>query len=264
MNIDIFSHNSRAWDSAAERRDIWSTPVTDDDIDAARRGDVSVLLTPERPVPAHWFPPLAGLRLLGLASGGGQQGPIFAAAGADVTIVDASEGQLALDREVAELHDLPIELVRADAADLAMLDDESFDLVFHPSSNSYIPDIQPAWNEAYRILRPGGHLLAGFNNPVIFVFDPDDLDNDTFTVRYSLPHSDATALPPEKLRERISAGDTLEHSHTLEQQIGGQLLAGFHLIDLYEDRWDSHPLSRHMPTSIATRARKPRHQTDDA
>lgn len=257
MIIDIFSHNARAWDGAAERREMWSTPVSDDDIAAARSGDVSVLLTPETPVPADWFPPMPGLRLLGLASGGGQQGPLFAAAGAHVTIVDASEGQLTLDRQVAERHGLPIELVRADAADLAMFDDEAFDLVFHPSANSFIADIQPVWNEAYRVLRPGGHLLAGFNNPVIFVFDPDDLDNETFTVRYSLPHSDAAALPPDQVRKRIAAGDTLEHSHTLEQQIGGQLLAGFEIVGLYEDHWDAHPLSRFMPTSIATRARKP-------
>lgn len=257
MDIDIFSHNAGAWDAAAERREIWSTPVTADDIEAARRGVFSVLLTPERPVPADWFPPMSGLRLLGLASGGGQQGPLFAAAGAHVTIVDASQGQLELDREVAARHDLAIDLVHGDAADLSMLDDESFDLVFHPSSNSYIADIQPVWNEAYRVLRPGGHLLAGFNNPVIFVFDPDDLDNSIFTVRYSLPHSDIAALPPDQVRKRIADGYPLEHSHTLEEQIGGQLRAGFELIGLYEDRWDANPLSRHMPVSIATRARRP-------
>lgn len=257
MTIDIFSHNARAWDGAAERREIWSTPVTDDDIEAARGGEFSVLLTPERPVPTDWLPPMSGLSLLGLASGGGQQGPLFAAAGAHVTVVDASEGQLALDRQVAERHDLPIDLVRADVADLTMFDDQSFDLVFHPSSNSYIADIQPVWNEAYRVLRPGGHLLAGFDNPVNFVFDPDDLDNDIFTVRYSLPHNDVTALPDDQLRKRITAGEPLEHSHTLEEQIGGQLLAGFEIIGLYEDHWDDHPLSRYMPTSVATRARKP-------
>ena len=263
MPIDIFSHNARAWDGAAERREIWSTPVTDGDIAAARGGDFSVLLTPERSVPTDWFPPMSGLTLLGLASGGGQQGPLFAAAGASVTIVDASEGQLALDRQVADLHGLSIDLVRADAADLTMFDDESFDLVFHPSSNSYISDIQPVWNEAYRVLRPGGHLLAGFNNPVIFVFDPDDLDNGILTVRYSLPHDDVTDLPEDQLRRRIAAGQALEHSHTLEEQIGGQLLAGFEIIGFYEDHWAAHPLSRYLPTSIATRARKPRASTVD-
>lgn len=258
MDIDILSHNASAWDGAAERRDRWSTPVDADDVEAGRRGVFSVLLTPGRPVPHDWFPPMSGLRLLGLASGGGQQGPLFAAAGAHVTIIDASRGQLDLDRNVAERHDLAIDLVHGDAADLSAFADESFDLVFHPSSNSYIADIEPVWNEAYRVLRPGGYLLAGFNNPVIYVFDPDDLDNNIFTVRYALPHSDSTALPAEQVRRRIAAGEALEHSHTLEEQIGGQLRAGFELIGLYEDRWEANPLSRHMPTSVATRSRKPR------
>lgn len=52
-------------------------------------------------------------------------------------------------------------------------------------------------------------------------------------------------------------GEPLEFSHSLEDQIGGQLEAGFLLTHLYKDRhspeeWDT--LEEFMPTFIATRA----------
>ena len=52
----------------------------------------------------------------------------------------------------------------------------------------------------------------------------------------------------------------LEFGHSLQAQIGGQLAAGFVLLDLYEDWWDDEttPLNRFMPTTLATRARKAR------
>ncbi|MDX2343007.1 MAG: hypothetical protein QNL12_04415 [Acidimicrobiia bacterium] len=74
----VHRHNATVWDAAAVRRDVWSTPVSSDEIAAASNGDWAVKLTPHRSVPADWFPPLGGLSLLGLASGGGQQCPIFA------------------------------------------------------------------------------------------------------------------------------------------------------------------------------------------
>lgn len=53
-------------------------------------------------IPKNWFPTLEGLKILCLASGGGQQGPILAAAGADVTVVDISQKQLEQDIYVAK------------------------------------------------------------------------------------------------------------------------------------------------------------------
>ncbi len=63
----------------------------------ARNGDFSILLTEQKPVPREWFPPLPGLEALCLACGGGQQGPVLAAAGANVTVLDNSPRQLDQD-----------------------------------------------------------------------------------------------------------------------------------------------------------------------
>jgi ubiquinone/menaquinone biosynthesis C-methylase UbiE len=77
---------------------------------------------------------MQGLNLLALASGGGQQAPIFAAAGANITLPDNSPRQLGRDRPVAEREGLQIKLVEGDMRDLSMFADESFDLVYLRSS----------------------------------------------------------------------------------------------------------------------------------
>jgi hypothetical protein len=59
-------------------------------------------------------PPL----ICSLASGGGQQGPILAAAGAKVTVLDNSPRQLEQDRLVAFRHALPVTTVEGDMAEI--------------------------------------------------------------------------------------------------------------------------------------------------
>src|SRR5690349_16583258 len=91
--LDVFAHNSAAWDKRVRDGDRWTIPATAETIAAAGRGEWAIILTPTKPVPQSWFPPLKGLRVLCLAGAGGQQAPILAAAGGDVTSFDASEAQ---------------------------------------------------------------------------------------------------------------------------------------------------------------------------
>ena len=102
MPLDVRAYNRAAWDRQVEQGNRWTVPVTPEQITAARFGAWSVLLTENKPVPREWFPPLAGREVLCLASGGGQQAPLLAAAGARVTVLDNSPNQLARDRLVAE------------------------------------------------------------------------------------------------------------------------------------------------------------------
>ena len=59
----------------------WGIPIDHKAYAAAQKGQWDVVLTPKKPVPHAWFGDLRGKRVLGLASGGGQQMPIFAAPG---------------------------------------------------------------------------------------------------------------------------------------------------------------------------------------
>ena len=259
--MNVQEHNRAAWDKQVERENQWTIPVGSDVIAAARRGQWEIVLTPTKAVPREWFPPLKSLDLLGLASGGGQQGPILAAAGANVTVFDNSARQLEQDRRVAARDALTITTVQGDMANLGAFPDQSFDLIIHPVSNTFVPDVRPVWAEAYRVLRPGGALLAGFSNPAIYLFDWDLADRTgVLQVAYKLPYADVAHLPEEQKRQYLDGQVPLEFSHTLEDQIGGQLDAGFVITGFYEDNYSKEtddPLAAYMPLFIATRAVKP-------
>lgn len=256
--MNLLEHQSRAWDRQVESGNEWTRPVGPEVIEEARRGRWAVLLTEQKPVPRAWFPAeFAGLDVLCLASGGGQQGPTFAAAGARVVVLDNSPAQLAQDAAVAEREGLDLRTFRGDMADLSAFADESFDLVFHPVSNCFAPAVRPVWREAFRVLRRGGLLLAGFNNPSIYIFDLEDERQERLEVKYALPYSDTESLTDDERARLLAADRPLEFSHTLEDQIGGQLDAGFRLTALYEDRHRGLRVAEFMPTYVATRAVKP-------
>ena len=257
---DTVEYNSNAWDALVGRGDKWTIPVSTEEINQAKAGKWSVVLTPSKSVPKDWFGDVKGRDILCLASGGGQQAPVLAAAGANVTSFDNSAKQLESDRLVAEREGLKIRLEKGDSADLSRFANESFDLIFHPCSNCFMPELQPIWNECFRVLRPGGGLLTGFTKPELFIFDwLEEERTGELKVRFSLPYSDEGSLEPEEVKIVLERGQPLEFSHTLEEQIGGQTKAGFHIVGLFEDYWNdpNRPIDRHMPAFVATRALKP-------
>ena len=259
--MNIRDYNRDAWDREVKRNNKWTVQVSAETIAKARQGDWQVVLTPTIPVPANWFPQLKGADILCLASGGGQQGPVLAAAGANVTVLDNSPLQLAQDRFVAERDGLSIRLIEGDMADLHVFDSMSYDLIVHPVSNTFVPDVGPVWREAFRVLRHGGILLAGFMNPAAYLVDYELAEHTgVLQVKYRIPYSDVYDLPEEEKKRRLEQGEPIEFSHTLDDQIGGQLAAGFIITGFFEDRTppsQEEPLTMYMPNCMETRAVKP-------
>lgn len=253
--MDIIAQNNKNWDEKVLQKNPWTVPVDDEVIHNARHGNWCILLTASRPVPAAWFPPIKDKRILCLASGGGQQGPVLAAAGADVTVLDLSESQLEQDRSVARREGLELHTVRSSMTDLSMFDSETFDIIVHPVSNVFIPHIQPVWNEAFRVLKKGGILMSGFMNPVFYLFDENLEKEGILQVKYPLPYSDLEHLSRKDLELK---GDAIEFGHTLEEQIQGQIAAGFVITGFYEDTFGGERLlDRFCPSFMATKAVKP-------
>ncbi len=256
--LDVRTYNREAWNRQVTKGDRWTLPVSPEVIAAARRGEWSVVLTPNKPVPRAWFGELRGKDVLGLASAGGQQCPVFAAAGARVTVYDNSPGQLGQDRLVAEREGLAMTFVEGDMRDLSAFPDASFDLIFHPVSNCFVDEVRPVWREAFRVLRPGGALLSGLSNPVVFLFDPELEQQGVMQLKYKMPYSDFTSLSDAERRRYTDTGEPLCVAHSLEEQLGGQLDAGFLLAGFYEDKHvEGDRLSEYLSGFIATRAVKP-------
>ena len=251
-------YNRQAWDSQVKQGNKWTVPVDEASISRARAGDWSIVLTPTRPIPDAWFPnPLKGIRTLCLASGGGQQAPILAAAGADVTVVDNSPKQLEQDSKVASREGLEIKTKLCDMRHLEGLDDGSFDLIIHPCSNCFVPEIQSVWAECSRVLAPGGRLLCGMLSPIAFLFDESEYLSGRLKVRHPLPYTDETHLTRRELDKLRQDGEPVMFSHSLTEQVAGQVHAGLQLVDLYEDVDPSEPMSKYFPPYLATYSMKP-------
>jgi ubiquinone/menaquinone biosynthesis C-methylase UbiE len=228
-------------------------PISHDDFLKAQTGEYNIPLTPHKYVPKEWFPALKGKKVLGLASGGGQQMPIFAALGADCTVLDYSDEQLANEKFVAQRESYSINIVKADMTERFPFNDAEFDVIFNPISNCYIEDVCHIWNECYRVLRKGGILIAGMGNGMSYLFD--DIEKSPLVVTNKLPYN---PLKDKNLYERINFEyDNIQFSHSLEELIGGQLKAGFILTDLYEDYANSGVLKEYMPQYMVMRAVKP-------
>lgn len=249
-------YNREAWNHQVRSGNRWTRPVSDELIALARTGKYNVVLTPQKAIPHHWFP-AKGSKLLGLASGGGQQCPLFAAAGFDVTSFDNSSEQLKQDELVAQKHNLNIKTFQGDMADLSVFKDETFDVVFNPCSTAFVPDVVRVYKEAARVLKKGGIFMTGFTKPVYYLFDIKLAEKGIFTLKYKSPYSDLESLDEYELNSFLEQNEPVVFGHSLEAHIDGQLKSGLMLTDLFEDTWgENNPIDQYFPPFVATRAVK--------
>ena len=242
--------NSKTIDSWCQEGWEWGRPITHEEYEAAKKGIWDVLLTPLKPVPHEWFGSLKGKKLLGLASGGGQQIPIFSALGAVCTVLDYSGEQCASEKLVAGREGYQVTVIQSDMTKGLPFEDNAFDMIFHPVSNCYIEEVKPVFKECFRVLKKGGIFLGGFDIGINYILNDEQTE-----IVHKLQFN---PLKDEKLyQDSIRNNEGIQFSHTLEEQIGGQLEAGFRLTNLYEDTNGEGRLREYnIPSFIATRAVK--------
>jgi SAM-dependent methyltransferase len=261
MVLDNYTDiNARTIDKWADAGWEWGIPISHEEYVNAKNGKWDVLLTPIKSVPHDWFAPfienerLDGAKLLGLACGGGQQMPVFSALGADCTVLDYSDRQLDREREVSAREGYHIDIVKADMTKRLPFEDESFDVIFHPVSNCYVEDVYHIWNECHRVLRRGGVLLAGMDNGFNFIVD--DFSVRPLVIVNKLPFN-PLKMDAERRQKIIDSNEGLQFSHTFDEQIGGQLKAGFIITAAYEDfSNDPGAIDDGIPNYWATKAVK--------
>lgn len=251
----VSNFNAQTWDHWSRKGSVWTRPFSSDQFAEAKERTIELILTPMKKAPLWWFEGL-GKRVLGLASGGGQQGPELIAHGYDVTIMDISRRQLLADQAVSMREDYPINLVRADMTCRFPFEDNVFDFIVHPVSNCYVEEIEHVWREAYRVLRPGGVLMSGWTNPIMYMVADEALNSEEhpLEIKYPLPYN---SLVEEQKGLEITTDGGYQFSHTLGTQIGGQLRAGFLLKGFYEDNEADNRLGKYTSLYAATLAIKP-------
>ena len=223
----VLADNARAWDRLAAAGAALARPAVDDAFDDPRGW-----LGCGSPGGRSWLPErLDGLEVLCLAAGGGRHGPLYAAAGARVTVLDLSPAMLELDRQAARERGITLEILQGSMDDLSMLAAGRFDLVVHPVSTCYLPEVAPVFFAVARVTRAGGLYVSQHKSPTSLQssLEPGPAG------RYELLHPQVAgcSLPPEP-PSRLREPGTREFVHSLSALLGGICAAGFTIEDVHE------------------------------
>lgn len=221
------SVNRRVWDRMAAAGEALCTPAKPEEL-------ANPLATID---PLGWLGgDIRGWRVLCLAAGGGRHSALYAAAGAKVTVVDLSPGMLALDRQVARECGFEMQVIEGSMECLPMLADGTFDLVIHPVSTCYLPDVTSVFGEVARLLRPAGLYVSQHKQPHSLQC-ATVLDARGYYV-VEQGYYRTTPVPEPRDRNataaRLREAGALEYLHRWEQLIGGICRAGFVIEDLIE------------------------------
>ena len=213
----------------------FSIPATHDEIvefRATRQLSSKRIFLP----PIKWIPDnISGMKVLLLAGAGGQQAPLFAALGADVTVIDISDKMLDQDRTVAKREKLQINIEKGNINDLSRFDSGYFDLIINPPSLFYLPDVIPVFKECYRVIKNGGIFIMAAPNPFDYICN-HDAEKDVYIASNKLP------FISYEHDEGCAESGWVEYGHTLESYIGGQVNCGFAITGFYEDEeYDCNP-----------------------
>jgi SAM-dependent methyltransferase len=223
MNQQLL-HNQRAWDERVRRRLNHTRPASEKVFtDPAGMADIYGWIGRN----------LSGQHVLCLGAGGGRHGPIYAAAGATVTVVDISPAMLELDHAMAQKRGLTLHTLAASMDDLSQLRQEQFDLVVQPISTCYVPDVTKVYQEVARVTRPGGLYISQHKQPANLQASAQ-LEPGQSGYVVQEPYYRQGPLPSVAAGSLHRESECLEFLHRWEDLLGGLCRSGFVVEDLLE------------------------------
>ena len=221
----IYDQNRLIWDSRVRKRLPHTRTATDQDF----QNPLAVVNN------RGWMgKSVQGKRILCLASGGGLQSVLLAAAGADVTLIDLSPAMLDQDRRIAAARKLTIRIIEGSMDDLSMLETAYFDIVAQPVSTCYVPDVVKVYREVARVTAPGGLYLSQHKQPTSLQASP--VPGPTGYV-ITEPYHRPTPLPPTVGQYEHRETDAMEFIHCWSNLVGGLCRSGFVIEDLQEPQY---------------------------
>ena len=133
----------------------------------------------EEPVVRGWLADSRGLRVADVGCGTGRHALWLAEAGAEVDAFDASAGMMAKAREKLAAHGVRFhEHVLPEPLPVA---DGSFDVVLFALVADHVDDLEAAFRDLWRVLKPGGTLVFTVLHPAMNLrgitarfWDPND------------------------------------------------------------------------------------------
>jgi SAM-dependent methyltransferase len=256
MSVQFYEQNRSAWDTRVRQKKGY--------IDSAKEEDfLNPLALAD---PQGWLGgDVAGKRLLCLAAGGGRHSVLFAAAGAQVTVVDLSPQMLELDRKVAANRGLQITIIQASMDKLSIFPGASFQVVVQPVSSCYVPDVGAVYHEVARVVAAGGIYISHHKQPASLQAQESPAANSRGYL-LTEPYYRKGPLPPASPHSLHREAGTIEFLHRWEELLGGLCRSGFVIEDVAEPK-HAHPKaqpgsfghrSQFLPPFISIKARRTR------
>ena len=225
----MYSHNTielnrRSWDTIAAQYQA-STRISTDDV------HYGSLAPGEREL--GLLGDVVGKRIIEIGCGGGQNAIALAKWGATCVGVDPSPAQIAHARRLALENGVDVQFIVGVAEDLSAFTDAHFDIALSSYAFDYVTDLRRAYDEAWRVLEPGGLFVFCLSHPWFQAVgwhlsgDPDEPEVGDYAAWPAVQEWDWTYEDGATARMR-------GHLRTLEQIVSELLEAGFVLERLVE------------------------------